>query len=96
MPATRGLPGSPPGTNHRDLVLEGTPMSRSSPGFTAWGGKGGSERRAGCPEMAQQVRTGLLLAPRAPDSQPSTPSIRESIGRLPVPTPTLTTLRSSF
>lgn len=96
MPATRGLPGSPPGTKHRDLVLEGTPMSRSSPGFTAWGGKGGSERRAGCPEMAQQVRTGLLLAPRAPDSQPSTPSIRESIGRLPVPTPTLTTLRSSF
>lgn len=92
MPATPGLPGSPLGI----WCWKVPPMPRSSPGFTAWGGKGGSERRAGCPEMAQQVRTGLLLAPRAPDSQPSTPSIRESIGRLPVPTPTLTTLGSNF
>lgn len=44
QPSEGWLPGSPPGTSHRDLALRGPPMSPSSLGFTAWGQKGSSAR----------------------------------------------------
>lgn len=40
MPAGPGLPGSPPGTSHRDLVLEGTPDVSEQSRFYSLGTEG--------------------------------------------------------